>query len=464
MHVEKPTPTAKLNLGYKSPALGDPDHLALSVLGELLFGGRSSRLVKKLIREREVATDVRVFVSPFIDAGLFEVFANARAGVSAEAVFEVIDAELARVVAEGVSEEELDRAKARIELGLLQGLSTAEGKASTVGFYEVVLGDPVAAFKRVAELEKVTLSELHAVARRYLDENLGARSSWPGRNKAWQHEARQLRQGSSNEPNLLVERDAALPLVHLGVSTFSGSAYDPPGLEGLTRIAGRLMRRTAGGRSRGRRRRARGPHGRLDGRGVRHEQRDALGLVFEALARHLRSTGERHLRGPRPARGRARASEARNVGRAHGALGQRSPAGAALVPAQRLSEIILLRAAWSVPKPAWAASASRTSGASSSAQLVRGNMIFSFAGDIDPDVAAQSAQSLNDALPAGGALPDPVPEPAARRGPPPGVRGQAGPHTDANLDRRHRQPPARHRPFPRCSSQIRCLAARSPRA
>jgi zinc protease len=169
VQVEKPTPTAKLNLGYKSPALGDPDHLALSVLGEVLFGGRSSRLVKKLIREREVASDVRVFVSPFIDAGLFEVFANARAGVSAEAVLEVIDAELARVVAEGVSEEELDRAKARIELGLLQGLATAEGKASTVGFYEVVLGDPAAAFKRVAELEKVTLKELHAVARRYLD-------------------------------------------------------------------------------------------------------------------------------------------------------------------------------------------------------------------------------------------------------------------------------------------------------
>jgi zinc protease len=171
LKVEKPTPTAKINLGYKSPALSDPDHMPLSVLGEVLFGGRSSRLVKKLIREREIATDVRVFVSPFIDGGLFEVFANARAGVSAEAVLEVIDAELARVVAEGVSQEELDRARARIELGLLQGLATADGKASTVGFYEVVLGDPAAAFKRVAELEKVTLSELHAVARRYLDKS-----------------------------------------------------------------------------------------------------------------------------------------------------------------------------------------------------------------------------------------------------------------------------------------------------
>lgn len=50
-------------------------------------------------------------------------------------------------------------------------------------------------------------------------------------------------------PALLLERDAALPLVHTGISTRSGATEDPEGLEGLTRIAGRLMRRTAGGQS-----------------------------------------------------------------------------------------------------------------------------------------------------------------------------------------------------------------------
>lgn len=50
-------------------------------------------------------------------------------------------------------------------------------------------------------------------------------------------------------PTLLLERDASLPLVHGGVCTRSGSSNDPEGLEGLSRIAGRLMRRTAGGKS-----------------------------------------------------------------------------------------------------------------------------------------------------------------------------------------------------------------------
>jgi zinc protease len=50
-------------------------------------------------------------------------------------------------------------------------------------------------------------------------------------------------------PALLLERDASLPLVHTGISTRSGATEDPEGLEGLTRISGRLMRRTAAGQS-----------------------------------------------------------------------------------------------------------------------------------------------------------------------------------------------------------------------
>jgi zinc protease len=50
-------------------------------------------------------------------------------------------------------------------------------------------------------------------------------------------------------PAVLLERDAAIPLIHAGISTRSGADEDPQGLEGLTRIAGRLMRRTAGGKS-----------------------------------------------------------------------------------------------------------------------------------------------------------------------------------------------------------------------
>lgn len=52
---------------------------------------------------------------------------------------------------------------------------------------------------------------------------------------------------STNGPFLLIERDASLPLVHGGICTRSGASEDPVELAGLTRLCGRLMRRTAGG-------------------------------------------------------------------------------------------------------------------------------------------------------------------------------------------------------------------------
>src|SRR5690606_31356330 len=63
--VIKPTATEKAVLGYHGPAFGDYDHPILSLLTEILFGGRASRLHQRLIRELEIASDVRAFVGPF---------------------------------------------------------------------------------------------------------------------------------------------------------------------------------------------------------------------------------------------------------------------------------------------------------------------------------------------------------------------------------------------------------------
>jgi zinc protease len=166
--VYKPTATDKLAIGYRSPAMGDFDHPAMSLLSEVLCGGRASRLHRNLVRELEIASDVRTFVGVFRDPGLLEVFVSAREGHSAEELLEAVDKELERTREEPVSPQEIERAIARFELGLLTSLETADGKASTIGFYEVVLGRPAAAFERLAALRRVGPSDLRRVARRYL--------------------------------------------------------------------------------------------------------------------------------------------------------------------------------------------------------------------------------------------------------------------------------------------------------
>ncbi len=168
LEVKQPTSTQKLVLGYKSPSMGDFDHPALSLLSEVLFGGRASRVYGRLVRELELCTEVRAFLGPFRDPGLFEVFASARGEHTAEEILAVVDDEFAKVVEAPPADEEIARARARLELSLLAGLETADGKASTIGFYETVLGDPGAAFTRLDAMGRITASDLLRVARRYL--------------------------------------------------------------------------------------------------------------------------------------------------------------------------------------------------------------------------------------------------------------------------------------------------------
>jgi zinc protease len=171
LEVSKPTATEKLLLAFKGPALGDYDHATLTVLSEILFGGRASRLYRELVVDKELATDVRGWVSTFRDPGLFECWVTARAEHTTKELQAVLDAAFARVRRDVVSEEELARAKARLELGLLQQLETIPGKAEQIGFYETVLGDPASAFRRLGTYRRTTAADVRTVARRYLVED-----------------------------------------------------------------------------------------------------------------------------------------------------------------------------------------------------------------------------------------------------------------------------------------------------
>jgi len=167
--IQKPTATHKLAIGYKAPALADPDHAALSVLAEILFGGRGSRIHRALIQKAEVASDIRGYVGTFKDPSLFDIWLGARGEHTGEDLLRLFDEQVAKVIADGVTEAELDKAKARLELSALQPLETVSGRAETLGLYDTVLGNPAAVFDKLAEERRVTQADVLRVARKYLD-------------------------------------------------------------------------------------------------------------------------------------------------------------------------------------------------------------------------------------------------------------------------------------------------------
>lgn len=160
-----PTPTEKLAIGWIAPAFADRDHAVMTVLDQILVGGRSSRLYTELVREREIASEVRMSLAPFQAMSLLDVWVSMREGHHAPTALGIVDKHLRRLSKELVSEAELDKVKNRLELGFLGSLETVPGKAETIGFSETVVGDPSHAFVRLEEYRRVTPEDVRRVAR-----------------------------------------------------------------------------------------------------------------------------------------------------------------------------------------------------------------------------------------------------------------------------------------------------------
>jgi len=166
--IAAPTPSGKILVGYRAPGFTHADTPPLTVVNEVLFGGRSSRLHQRLCLDEELALSVRGGVSPFIDPGLFEIWISLREGKANEAALQSMDATIDSLAADGPTDEEIEKAVHQIELSFLYGMETAGGKAEQLGFYETVCDDGAAAFDRLEAYRAVTAADVRRVAAKYL--------------------------------------------------------------------------------------------------------------------------------------------------------------------------------------------------------------------------------------------------------------------------------------------------------
>ncbi|QQR90668.1 MAG: insulinase family protein [Myxococcales bacterium] len=164
-----PTPTEKLQLGYRSPALADPDHTVLCIIDEMLFGGRSSRLHRSMVVEAEAASEVSSFVGSFKDPGLYEIWISMREGKSSKKGLALFEKEIRRFCHGPIRAEELDKAKNRFELSFLQGMENNSGRAEGLGFYATVLGDFTQAFSRMGQVRGISVADLRRVSKKYFN-------------------------------------------------------------------------------------------------------------------------------------------------------------------------------------------------------------------------------------------------------------------------------------------------------
>jgi len=167
--IRRKAQTPLLQYAYKAPAAADSRAPAVNLLLSILVDGDASRLHRSLVEDQRVAIEVSGHWQEGFDPGLLWLYLTLPEGSDPDEVRELLDAELADVVASGVTDAELSRAKNLNAAGFWKKLATIDGKAQLLGEYEIFHGDWAKLFDAPAQFEKVTLQDIHALAREILD-------------------------------------------------------------------------------------------------------------------------------------------------------------------------------------------------------------------------------------------------------------------------------------------------------
>jgi zinc protease len=154
-------------IGFKAPEAAHADSPALEVLATILGQGESSRFYRKLVYG-QLATDAQADFLELAHPSLFTLYAQAQEGKTAAACETAMYEVLRDVRANGVSADELQKAKNQLRAGRVRGLQTIDGKANLLGAYEVRYGDFNALFSALDKYDAVTSDDIKRVTDTYL--------------------------------------------------------------------------------------------------------------------------------------------------------------------------------------------------------------------------------------------------------------------------------------------------------
>lgn len=153
--------------GYHRPALDDPDHAIYEVIATLLSSGRTSRLYKSLVQEKQVALVAQGFNGFPGDKypNLMLFYAQTSPQGTVEQVADALAIEIEKLKTQPVSDKELERVKNQLRAGLLRSLDSNLGMARALAEYEVKTGSWRNLFDQIQAIEAVTASDIQRIAK-----------------------------------------------------------------------------------------------------------------------------------------------------------------------------------------------------------------------------------------------------------------------------------------------------------
>ncbi|HEV8318300.1 MAG TPA: pitrilysin family protein [Vicinamibacterales bacterium] len=167
----------RVYIGWLTSPIFKPGDAEADIAATILGGGRSSRLYKKLVYEKQIAQTVAANQQSLILGSNFQIEATARPGHTAEELEKAIDEELAAFHTQAPDAREVERARNTIETNLIGGLERLGGfggVADRLNSYNHYLGTPDYLQKDIQRYRSVTAQSVLAFAREQLQPNARA--------------------------------------------------------------------------------------------------------------------------------------------------------------------------------------------------------------------------------------------------------------------------------------------------
>jgi zinc protease len=153
---------------WLTPHVFAPGDAELDLLASVLASGKSSRLYKRLVYDLQIAHDVSARQGSSQLGSDFAIVATAQPNHTTDELRKVIDEELAKVAASGITPEELERAKAGYISEKLFGIESVSNRADGINLYNQMTGDPGYLPKDAARYRDATASDVANAAKRWL--------------------------------------------------------------------------------------------------------------------------------------------------------------------------------------------------------------------------------------------------------------------------------------------------------
>jgi predicted Zn-dependent peptidase len=159
-------------MAFLSAPFGTEEYYAASVCAAVLGSRKGSRLYRALVRDRQIAAEAQAFTYDLSKGSdLLVLDVTARPGIAVELLEHEIALEVDRLVAEGVTADEMERAKKLIQTDFVASMQSAGDRADRLSLFATYFGNPSLMNDQVERYQAVTVERVNAFARQRLRED-----------------------------------------------------------------------------------------------------------------------------------------------------------------------------------------------------------------------------------------------------------------------------------------------------